>query len=287
MSRSLDAAPARRGVMLPLCALAAGITILIFAFTPSRFARAEPTQTPAPAPRTPAATTPGPDTPSLPAPPKALPFPIQRVTIADDLKRTIEVYPPTEAQPSAPLVVFLHATCMDPRPVCDLVGNSGRNGTFLVCPSGPSTCFGAPDWHGTGEEKSAFLTSGLDKVEQRLGKYVAHDDTLIGWSRGAFAARDILYADVAAGAAPRFTSLVLIAADVTPDPVKLRKAGIRKVFFTAGDQDGSRGTMKRAADKLNAAGIPARFASLGPIGHWLPDDFDARLAPGIAWVREK
>jgi predicted esterase len=209
------------------------------------------------------------------------------VTLADDLKRTIEVYPPMEARPSAPLVVFLHATCMDPRPVCDLVGTSAREGTFLVCPSGNATCFGAPDWHGTGEEKSAFLTSALDRVDQRLGKYVVHDDTLIGWSRGAFAARDILYADVAAGAAPRFTSLVLIAADVTPDPVKLRKAGIRRVFLTAGDQDGSRGTMKRATDKLNAAGIPARFASLGPIGHWLPDDFDARLAPGIAWVREK
>lgn len=110
---------------------------------------------------------------------------------------------------------------------------------------------------------------------------------MIGWSLGAFAARDILYADVAAGAAPRFTSLVLIAADVVPDPVKLRKAGIRRVYLTAGDQDGSRGTMKRAADKLAAAGIPARYASLGPIGHWLPDDLDARLAPGIAWVREK
>lgn len=285
MLRSMDAAPARRGVMLPLCALAAGITILIFAFTPSRWARAD--QSPAPRHLSPAAMSPGPDEPSLPAPPPLLPAPTQRVTLADDLKRTIEVYPPVEARPSAPLVVFLHATCMDPRPVCDLVGHSGREGTFLVCPSGNATCFGAPDWHGTGEEKSAFLTSALDKVERRLGKSVAHDDTLIGWSRGAFAARDILYADVAAGAAPRFTSLVLIAADVTPDPVRLRKAGIRKVFLTAGDQDGSRGTMKRAADKLNAAGIPARYASLGPIGHWLPDDLDARLAPGIAWAREK
>jgi predicted esterase len=284
MPRSSDAAPARRSVVLHVCALAAGITILILAFVSSRSARAEPTRPPAPLPPT---VTLAPDAPSLPPPPPLLPPPTQRVTIADDLRRSIEVYPPVEPRPSAPLVVFLHATCMDPRPVCDLVGKSAREGTFLVCPSGPSTCFGAPDWHGTGEVKSAFLTSALDKVEQRLGKYVAHDDTLIGWSRGAFAARDILYADVAAGAAPRFTSLVLIAADVTPDPDKLRKAGIRRVYFTAGDQDGSRGTMKRAADKLAAAGIPARYASLGPIGHWLPDDLDARLAPGIAWARER
>jgi predicted esterase len=214
-------------------------------------------------------------------------LPTQRVTVADELGRSIEVYPPRGGGPGAPLVVFLHATCMDPGPVCDLVGRSGREGTFLVCPSGNATCAGAPDWHGPAELKSAFLSRALEKVEQRWGRYVAHDDTLIGWSRGAFAARDILYADVARGAAPRFTSLVLIAAAVSPDPERLRKAGIRRVLFTAGDQDGARPTMKRAAEKLAAAGIPARYSSLGPIGHWLPDDLDRRLAPGIAWVREK
>lgn len=285
MPRSMDAAPARRSVVLYVCALAAGIAISILGVVSSRSARAD--QSPAALPPSPPVLAITPDAVSLPAPPPLLPFPTQRVTLADDNNRTIEVYPPIDVRPSAPLVVFLHATCMDPRPVCDLVGRSGREGTFLVCPSGNATCFGAPDWHGTGEAKSAFLTSALEKVEQRLGKYAAHDDTLIGWSRGAFAARDILYADVASGAAPRFTSLVLIAADVTPDPVRLRKAGIRRVYFTAGDQDGARATMKRAAEKLTAAGIPARYASLGPIGHWLPDDFDARLAPGIAWVREK
>jgi predicted esterase len=284
MPRSLDAAPARHRVVLFVCALAAGVAAVIIALSSARSARAEPTPAALPTPR--AAVDLTPDAPSYPPPPPLLPLPTQRVTLADDKGRSIEIYPPVEARPSAPLVVFLHATCMDPRPVCDLVGQSGRAGTFLVCPSGNDTCFGAPDWHGTGEAKSAFLTSALDRVEQRLGKYVAHDDTLIGWSRGAFAARDILYADVAAGAAPRFTSLVLIAADVTPDPVRLKKAGIRRVYLTAGDQDGSRQTMKRAAEKLVAAGIPARYASLGPIGHWLPDDLDQRLAPGIAWARE-
>lgn len=286
MLRSSNAAPHRHRAVLVVCALAAGLALVTLALVFSRSARAQPTSPPL---QRPAADL----VPSLPAPPSpSLPprlpmLPPQRVTVADELGRSIEVYPPLGGGPSAPLVVFLHATCMDPGPVCDLVGRSGREGTFLVCPSGNASCAGAPDWHGPAEIKSAFLSHALEKVEQRLGKYVTHDDTLIGWSRGAFAARDILYADVARGAAPRFTSLVLIAADVTPDPVKLRKAGIRRVFFTAGDQDGSRATMKRAAEKLAAAGIPARFSSLGPIGHWLPEDFDKRLAPGIAWVREK
>ncbi len=282
MPRSSNATPHRRRAVLVACAVALGLTAMTLALSSSRSARAEPTSPSLPSP------TAAPPAPAAPSPPPPLPLlPTQRATIADDLGRSIEVYPPLDGGPRSPLVVFLHATCMDPRPVCDLVGRSGREGTFLVCPSGNDTCYGAPDWHGPAEAKSAFLSSALEKVEQRFGKYVTHDDTLIGWSRGAFAARDILYADVARGAAPRFTSLVLIAADVTPDPVKLRKAGIRRVFFTAGDQDGSRTTMKRAADKLNAAGIPARYSSLGPIGHWLPEDFDKRLAPGIAWVREK
>ena len=66
----------------------------------------------------------------------------------------------------------------------------------------------------------------------------------------------------------------------------LGRAGIRRVVFAAGDQDGSRATMMRAATKLAAGGIPTRYVSLGNIGHWLPDDLDERLGPGIAWVRE-
>jgi predicted esterase len=282
MLRSSNAAPHRHRAVLVVCALAAGLALVTLALVFSRSARAQPTSPPLQ--RSAADVIPAPPS----SPPPLLPMlPTQRVTVADELGRSIEVYPPLGGGPSAPLVVFLHATCMDPGPVCDLVGRSGREGTFLVCPSGNATCSGAPDWHGPAEAKSAFLSRALEKVDQRFGKYVTHDDTLIGWSRGAFAARDILYADVARGAAPRFTSLVLIAADVTPDPVKLRKAGIRRVLLTAGDQDGSRATMKRAAEKLAAAGIPARYSSLGPIGHWLPDDLDRRLAPGIAWVREK
>lgn len=280
MPRSSDAVPTRRRGVLVACALVAGLPLAAFAFMSSRSARAEPPPSRAFSDVAPSLKA------ALPAPPLP-PLSPQRVAVADELGRSIEVYPPRDARPSAPLVVFLHATCMDPRPACDLVGSSARQGTFLVCPSGNDTCFGAPDWHGPAAVKSAFLSRALDQVEQRWGKYIAHDDTLIGWSRGAFAARDILYADVESGAAPRFTSLVLIAADVTPDPVRLAKAGIRRVLFTAGDQDGARTTMQRAAAKLTAAGIPARYISLGPIGHWLPEDFDQRLSPGIAWVRER
>jgi dipeptidyl aminopeptidase/acylaminoacyl peptidase len=37
-------------------------------------------------------------------------------------------------------------------------------------------------------------------------------------------------------------------------------------------------------EALDAAGIPAKFVSLGKIGHWLPDDVEAILREAIAWV---
>ena len=34
----------------------------------------------------------------------------------------------------------------------------------------------------------------------------------------------------------------------------------------------------------SAAGIPAKFVSLGKIGHWLPDDIESILREAITWV---
>src|SRR5690242_2121337 len=76
---------------------------------------------------------------SAPTPPRD-PF-----TLADDLDRPIEVYPPLHVDAKAPLVVVLHATCMKPASVCDWFGSAGRDSGWLVCPSGNSTCYGEPD----------------------------------------------------------------------------------------------------------------------------------------------
>jgi hypothetical protein len=54
----------------------------------------------------------------------------------------------------------------------------------------------------------------------------------------------------------------------------------------AGDKDGARDAMKALAARTDAAGLPARFISLGPVGHAFPADMDARMCDAIAWVRE-
>jgi predicted esterase len=170
---------------------------------------------------------------------------------------------------------------MEPADVCDFWSAGGRDGNFLVCPAGPSTCYGAPDWSGTPKLKADTLSAALGAVDGSYGAWVDHDrgDVLIGYSRGAFAARDVLYER-----AGRFRGLILLSAAVSPDPEKLKAAGIRRVVLATGDLDGSRPVMKKALLALEAAGIPTRFVSLGRIGHWLPRDLETILRDAIAWV---
>jgi hypothetical protein len=215
--------------------------------------------------------------------------PTRRFTLKDSLGRPIEVYPPTTEIRRAPLVVFLHATCMQPASVCDWFGEAGHGASWLVCPAGNSTCAGEPDWNGPGPAKATHLAAAIDAVRGEIGPFV--DDSrgvLIGWSRGAFAARDILMAarkdPEHAPLAGRFRGLVLLAASVSPEPALLQASGITRVVMAAGDLDGSRPTMTAAVAMLTRNQIEARYVSLGRIGHQWPEDFDARMRESIAWA---
>jgi predicted esterase len=132
------------------------------------------------------------------------------------------------------------------------------------------------------------MSKALARVAEREPERVGGLGVLFGWSRGAFAARDILYTGVFdatnAKAIARFRGLVLMAAAVTPDAPKLKSAGITRVVMAAGDLDGSAPTMKAATATLRAAGLETRYVSLGKIAHVWPDDFEARMAEPIAWA---
>jgi predicted esterase len=213
--------------------------------------------------------------------------PIDPFTIPDDQGRAIEVYPPLNDASRAPLVVMLHATCMQPASVCNWFGSAGRDLGWLVCPSGNKTCAGEPDWNGSGAAKAEFLERAIGRVKEKVGPFVDEEPgVLIGWSRGAFAARDMVVArkDVVKA---HFTGLVLIAAQVAPDAATLRAAGIHRVVMAAGDYDLSRPMMTEAIAALKRAGMPARYVSLGKIGHVWPANFEATMREPIAWAAEK
>ena len=176
---------------------------------------------------------------------------------------------------------MLHGMCSDPVATCEIGRGAATAVGWFVCPTGNASCGDAADWAGSGETKAAFLDPSLAALDQAYGPFVARQgNVLIGFSRGAFVARDVAYARP-----NRWVGLVLLGAATIPDANRLKANGIRRVVLGAGEYDGSRTTMIKAAAVLSRAGLPARFVSLGPIYHALPSDLDRILADALAWVR--
>jgi predicted esterase len=101
----------------------------------------------------------------------------------------------------------------------------------------------------------------------------------MGFSNGAWAA-----AETALAQPGEWQQLVLIAMKVSLDAAKLRGAGIERVVLAAGDHDGSAHSMQSEAKKLNAAGLPALYLSLGKVGHTFPRDMASRMETALQWL---
>lgn len=219
--------------------------------------------------------------------PAAPALPTSRETRRTDAGTEIIIYPPTHADkaaaPRAPVVMMLHGMCGDPLSICEFWNQAGREGSWLVCPGGNVACGGARDWSGSGEVKAAALDESLEVVDKAYGSFIDHSqgDILIGYSRGAFVARDVAYARPG-----RFRGLILLGALMRPDAARLKASGVRRVVFAAGEWDMARPAMQRSAAALSGAGLPSRYVSLGKIGHALPDHLEAILRDALRWIRE-
>jgi predicted esterase len=104
-------------------------------------------------------------------------------------------------------------------------------------------------------------------MERTYGDRLGSEATLIGFSLGAFVALDV--AQESHGEWPR---LLLVGAFVKPNAKKLKRAGVESVLFASGDWDMSRDEMKKQARELSREGVRARYASMGPVGHWFAKD---------------
>jgi predicted esterase len=212
------------------------------------------------------------------------PAPTTRQTLTTPAGTPVHAFPPLASggtQSPKPMVVMLHGMCSQALPTCEFWSPAGREGSWLVCPTGNSTCGGEPDWKGTGKEKALSIDASVAAVDAEFGAHIDHaGDVLIGFSRGAFVARDVIYERPG-----RYTGAILVGASLSPDPARFKAAGIRRVLLAAGDYDGARPAMQRAAAALTAGGVPARYQSLGRIGHQLPDDFEAKMREALRWIR--
>ncbi len=195
--------------------------------------------------------------------------------------RVVPPEAPGEGEP--PVLTMLHGMGSSPSRTCARVERASRDGFAVVCPTG-NVHLGPDraDWAGEGEEKAAHVGAALSAALSPLDlrPSAARGDVLVGFSRGAFVARDVAYARPG-----EFRGLVLIGAALVPDAERLRASGVERVVLASGDFDGARSTMLLARAKLCAAGLPARFVSLGPVWHDLPADSLDRLRADLAWVQ--
>lgn len=180
----------------------------------------------------------------------------------------------------SPVLVMLHGMGMDPGPTCDFWPAPVRGDAFLVCPRGNGTLAGASDWVGPTSTRVAHAQAAIDDATTRFGDFVSPRGVtvLAGFSRGAFLARDLVYAGHGA------RSVVLLGAALSPDPARFAAAGVRRVILAATRYDGAYATMKAATARLVAGGVAARFVDLGLMGHGLPADLAERLAEPMEWV---
>ena len=222
----------------------------------------------------------------------AIPIPKKRVLLRTTSGDLVHAYPPLtlgrneqKASSGAPVILMLHGMCGEPLASCDYWNRGGRQGNWLLCPSGNTRCGKQHfDWARGIESRGPHLGEVVESLGARFG---AHIDTkggsiLMGFSRGAFVARDAVYG------APKgsYRALVLIGAAIKLDALQLRQAGIQRVVMACGDFDGARASMRASTTKLNAAGLPTRFVSTGRIYHQLPRDFEAFVRSAIGWINQ-
>jgi predicted esterase len=191
-------------------------------------------------------------------------------------------YPPADRTEERPAVVYLHGMWSSPEKSCGLFERAATAHGFLVCPRGNAPMNdGSPGkmWAGTYGSAAPSVHAAIDAAAT-MGSLARTGGTLMGYSNGAYFA-----AEVALHEPGRWTGLVLLSMHLELDAPRLKGAGVQRVVLAAGDADMACGSMQRLAGQLDAAGLPARFVSLGPGGHELPKDLDSRMVEPVAWVR--
>jgi predicted esterase len=180
-----------------------------------------------------------------------------------------------------PIAVMLHGMCDPPERECPYFANSVTEFAWLVCPRARLGCAGGGtmwDW----VKKYETVDSAVERMRQYDAATVdaEHDRILIGFSLGALAAMDIAHR-----ARGQWPKLLLIGAEVYPNATLLKRAGVKRVLLASGERDMMRWHMTQQAERLNRQGVPARYMSLGPVGHWFAPDMDTWMRGALSWLQ--
>jgi predicted esterase len=191
-------------------------------------------------------------------------------------------YAPADVSAPRPPIVYLHGMWASPEDSCGYFERASAPFGFLVCPRGNAPFGEGRMWSGTYASVAPSVHAALRAAERLAPGKLDRDagGTLVGYSNGAYFA-----VEVAKFEPGKWTSLVLLSMRLEIDAARLRAAGVQRIVLAAGDQDGARASMRALAEATDAAGLPTRFMSLGPVGHELPADIATRMCAAIAWAR--
>jgi predicted esterase len=191
-------------------------------------------------------------------------------------------YPPLDLTSPRPAIVYMHGMWASPEDSCGIFERAATPFGFLVCPRGNAPLDDGRMWSGNYASVAPQVHAALDAASALApGKLDrSGGGTLIGYSNGAYFA-----VQVALSEPGKWTGLVLLSMRLELDPARLRAAGIQRIVLAAGEKDGARASMQALAERVDRAGLPTRFASLGPGGHPFPSDMSARMCEPVAWVR--
>ncbi|HZU85783.1 MAG TPA: hypothetical protein VE987_22815 [Polyangiaceae bacterium] len=212
-------------------------------------------------------------------------LPLARLTVALAMRAQGPwgvAYAPADAAAPRPAIVFLHGMWASPEDSCAYFARASAPFGFLVCPRGNAPLGDGRMWAGSYASVAPSVHAAMRAAELLAPGMLdrAGAGTLVGYSNGAYFA-----ALIARSEPGKWDGLVLLSMRLDLDAASLRAAGVQRVVLAAGDHDGARASMQELAARVDGAGLPTRFMSLGPVGHEFPPDMAARMCVAIAWVR--
>ncbi len=175
--------------------------------------------------------------------------------------------------------------CGDPGNGCGNFRDGLSGSSWLLCPSAPTPCEGGGAiWNGTTRAHAKLIDDAARKLDEAFPGAVdlQHEQVLIGFSQGAYVARELLKMQPG-----RYRGAMFIGARVAPSAEELQAAGVRRAVFASGQYDMMRKPLENAAEALIRAGYPARFVDLGPVGHtYVPKRDTPVLRDALEWLQE-
>jgi len=180
-----------------------------------------------------------------------------------------------------PVVLYLHGMWASPEDSCSFFERAAAE-AVLVCPRGNAPAESGGAWRGTLLEKRRSIDAALEVAKDlvRPRTLATSGGVAMGFSSGA-----ALALELALAAPGRWSGLVLMSMKLQLDPARLKTAGVKRVALAAGDLDGSQPSMVQNQKMLAAAGVDARFFTLGPVGHHFAANMESRMVDVLAWVR--